>query len=200
LAWDNGTRCTRVPPTLPEERKQKLADLLTTMRVKKGYRTRPYESRPGWNYHNDNDGTYTKCDSWADARASVKGRSHDHQVVFKDQDGKEHFIEDGLNLVDSVRLGNKDLTFKVDGKARTALPSTYELDITPITVRCTHTGRWGAGTYSGVVRGDKEEIEKWCEKLKGDYHPAGYGTRIEVCQGTQSDSWYAKYYRYGSCD
>jgi hypothetical protein len=73
----------------------------------------PYQSHLGWNYYNDNDGTYTRCASWADARAYIKGMSHDHQVVFTDSHGAEHWVEDGLNLVESVTIGGRTLTFKL---------------------------------------------------------------------------------------
>lgn len=203
-----------------------------------------YQSHLGWNYYNDNDGTYTLCDSWADARASVKGMSHDHQVVFTDQHGKEHYVEDGLNLVESIVVNNKTLVFATHGtttkeqlskklskklyeiasrpsykfepsKELTQLdntinkrrnnmnksnPSTYGLDITPVPDRCIHTGRRGAGIYKGIIKGTKAEVEKWCEALKKDYHPAGYGTTTEVRKGLKTNTWYAQYSRQGSCD
>ena len=78
-------------------------------------------------------------------------------------------------------------------------PSTYGFNITPVPGRCIHTGRCGAGTYEGIVVGSKAEIEKWCEALKKDFHPAGYGTVTEVRKGLKSDKWYASYHRQGSC-
>ena len=79
-------------------------------------------------------------------------------------------------------------------------PNTYGLNVTPIHERCIHSGRCGAGDYSGVVRApSKDIVEKWCEALKRDFHPAGYGTRTEVRKGLKSDNWYASYSRQGSC-
>ena len=79
-------------------------------------------------------------------------------------------------------------------------PSTYGLNITPIHDRCTHSGRWGGGTYKGIVKGTKVEVEKWCKALKNDYHPAGYGTTTEIRKGKKTNTWYAQYSRQGSCD
>lgn len=181
-----------------------------------------YTPSPGWNYYNDNDGTYDPRDSWADARTSIKGMSHDHQVVFKDQHGKKHYVEDGLNSVESITINNKTLVFATNGTTtkeqitkqlskklfniattaganmREAKPKTYNVDIN--IVRGTHTGRIGAGKYTGVISGTKDQVEVWCEALKRDYHPAGYGTTTEIRKGLKTNTWYAQYSRQGSCD
>jgi hypothetical protein len=48
--------------------------------------------------------------------------------------------------------------------------------------------------------GTKEEVEEFVKRYFEDYHPAGYGTRVESMYTKPDGSYYVKISRARSCD
>lgn len=67
----------------------------------------------GWNYYHHRK--YRECTSWAEARKYVIGKGIDHKVVYRSSDNRKIYVEDGLEVIERLKVNSEVFVVSENG-------------------------------------------------------------------------------------